>query len=206
MASPTNDSKVVLKMFKTMIFPRFGVSRVVVSDGGTHFINKFFENLLKKHGVTHNVATPYHAQTSGHVEVSNRKIKSVLEKTVSVTRKDWSLKLDDTLLAYRTTYKTPIRTSPFNLVYRKLCHLPIELEYKALWATQQPNFDHKAAGERCLVHLNELDELRLNASESTWIYKERAKAWHNSKIIPKEFAINDQVLLFHSRFKLFPGN
>ena len=55
-----NDAKVVLKIFKTIIFPRFGVPRVVISDGGSHFINKMFENLLKKYGVRHKVATPYH--------------------------------------------------------------------------------------------------------------------------------------------------
>lgn len=72
LASPTNDAKVVLKMFKKVIFPRFGIPRVVISDGGSHFINKVFENLLKKYGVKHKVATPYHPQTSGQVEISNR--------------------------------------------------------------------------------------------------------------------------------------
>ena len=71
-ASPTNDAKVVLKLFKTIVFRRFGVPKVVISDGGKHFINKVFENLLKKHGVKHKVATPYHPQTSGQVKISNR--------------------------------------------------------------------------------------------------------------------------------------
>lgn len=93
MANPTNDSRVMLKMFKSMIFPRFGVPRVVISDEGTHFLIKLFENLLKKHSVTYKVGKPYHPQTSGQVEVSNREIKSILEKTVSV----------------RTAYKTPIQ-------------------------------------------------------------------------------------------------
>ena len=59
-ASPTNDARVVTKMFKTIIFPRFGVPRVVISDGCTHFINKVFQGLLKKNGVKHKVATAYH--------------------------------------------------------------------------------------------------------------------------------------------------
>ena len=71
-ASPTNDASVVIKLFKSIIFPRFGVPRIVISDGGTHFINKVFVGLLKKNGVQHRVATPYHPQTSGQVEVSNR--------------------------------------------------------------------------------------------------------------------------------------
>ncbi|WZZ35997.1 hypothetical protein YC2023_019398 [Brassica napus] len=116
-ASPTNDAKVVLKMFKSMIFPRFGIPRVVISDGGSHFINKLFANLLKKNGVKHKVATPYHPQTSGQVEISNMEIKSILEKIVGVTRKDWSIKLDDALWAYRASYKTPLGTTPFNLCF-----------------------------------------------------------------------------------------
>ncbi|XP_010473115.1 PREDICTED: uncharacterized protein LOC104752619 [Camelina sativa] len=151
LTSLTNDLKVVLKMFKHIIFPRFGVPRVVISDGGTHFINKLFENLLRKHGVTHKVATPYHPQTSGHVEISNREIKSILEKTVNSTRKDWSLKLDDALWAYRTAYKTPIGTTPLKLVYGKSCHLPVEFEYNSLWVTKQMNFNVKMAVDRRLI-------------------------------------------------------
>ncbi|CAA7029248.1 unnamed protein product [Microthlaspi erraticum] len=80
-AAPTNDSSVVIKMFKSIIFPRFGVPRVVISDGGSHFINRIFANLLKKYGVRHKVASPYHPQTSGQVEISNRELKSILQKT-----------------------------------------------------------------------------------------------------------------------------
>lgn len=65
--------------------------------GGKHFINKQFASLLAKYGITHHVATPYHPQTSDQVEVSNRELKRILEKTVGSTRKDWSLKLNDAL-------------------------------------------------------------------------------------------------------------
>ncbi|KAG7530591.1 hypothetical protein ISN45_Un28g000010, partial [Arabidopsis thaliana x Arabidopsis arenosa] len=204
-ASPTNDAKFVLKLFKTIIFPRFGVPRVVISDGGKHFINKVFENLLKKHGVKQKVATPYHPQTSGQVEISNREIKTILEKTVGITRKDWSAKLDDALWAYRTAFKTPIGTTPFNLLYGKSCHLPVELEYKAMWAVKLLNFDIKTAEEKRLIQLSDLDEIRLEAYESSKIYKERTKIFHDKKIITKDFQVGDQVLLFNSRLKLFPG-
>ncbi|KAG7528701.1 Ribonuclease H-like superfamily [Arabidopsis suecica] len=204
-ASPTNDHKVVLKLFKSIIFPRFGIPKAVISDGGSHFINKVFESLLKKHGVKHKVATPYHPQTSGQVEVSNRQIKAILARVVGVSKRDWSAKLDDTLWAYRTAYKTPIGRTPFQMLYGKSCHLLVEVEYKAIWATKLLNLDIKEAQEKRSVDLHELEEIRLEAYESSKVYKERTKAFHDKKISPKDFKAGDQVLLFNSRLKLFPG-
>ncbi|XP_024010373.1 uncharacterized protein LOC112085393, partial [Eutrema salsugineum] len=189
-ASPTNDSKVVVRLFKNIIFPRFGVPRVVISDGGSHFVNKTLEGLLRKHGVKHKIATPYHPQTSGQVEVSNRQIKAILERTVSSSRKDWSKRLDDALWAYRTAFKTPIGTSPFSLLYGKSCHLPIELEYKAMWAVKFINFDIKTAQEKRIMQLHELEEIRLEAFESSKIYKEKTKALHDQKILKREFNLD----------------
>ncbi|XP_013665414.1 uncharacterized protein LOC106369858 [Brassica napus] len=182
-ANPTNDAKVVTKMFKTIIFPRFGVPRVGISYGGSHFINRIFAGLLKKNGEKHKVAMPYHPQTNGQVEVSNREIKSILQKTVNTSRKDWSLKLDNALWAYRTVYKTPIGTTPYNLVYGKACHLPVDLEYKAAWAVKLLNFDIKPAAERRSMQIHELEEIRHLAYESSKIYKERTKAYHDKRII-----------------------
>ncbi|XP_024005602.1 uncharacterized protein LOC112082241, partial [Eutrema salsugineum] len=196
-ASPTNDSKVVVRLFKNIIFPRFGVPRVVISDGGSHFVNKTLEGLLRKHGVKHKIATPYHPQTSGQVEVSNRQIKAILERTVSSSRKDWSKKLDDALWAYRTAFKTPIGTSPFSLLYGKSCHLPIELEYKAMWAVKFINFDIKTAQEKRIMQLHELEEIRLEAFESSKIYKEKTKVLHDQKILKREFKHGDLVLLYN---------
>lgn len=88
-----------MKFLKKNIFTRFGVPRLIISDGGSHFVNKNFENLLAKYGVHNRDGTPYHPQTSGQVEVSNREIKNILQATVGRSRKDWAVKLDDALWA-----------------------------------------------------------------------------------------------------------
>nr|GEU57196.1 DNA-directed DNA polymerase [Tanacetum cinerariifolium] len=145
-ALPTNDARVVVKFLKSL-FARFGTPHAVISDRGTHFYNDQFAKVMLKYGVTHRVSTTYHLQTSGQVEFLNRGLKRILERTVGENRASWSDKLDDVLWAFRTAFKTPIGCTPYKLVYRKACHLPIELEHKAYSALKHCNFDLKTAGD-----------------------------------------------------------
>ncbi|GJT26032.1 reverse transcriptase domain-containing protein [Tanacetum coccineum] len=203
-ALPTNDARVVVKFLKSL-FSRFGAPRAIISDRGTHFCNDKFDKVMSKYGVTHRLSTPYHPQTSGQVEVTNRGLKRILERTVGENRASWSDKLDDALWAFRTAYKTPIRCTPYKLVYGKACHLPVKLEHKAYWALKHANFDLKTAGDHRKLQLNELSELRDQAYENSLIYKEKTKKLHDSKIKNRIFNVGDQVLLFNSRLKIFSG-
>ena len=128
-----------------------------------------------------------------------------MEKTVSRSSKDWAAKLDNALWAYRIAYKTLLRTTPYNLVYGKSCHMPVELEHKALWALKELNMDLDAAGAKRFMDLQELEELRLKTYENAAIYKEKTKKWHDNKLVPKTYQVGDKVLLFNSRLRLFPG-
>nr|GFA81817.1 reverse transcriptase domain-containing protein [Tanacetum cinerariifolium] len=130
---------------------------------------------MLKYEVTHSLSTAYHPQTSGQVEVSNRGLKRILERTIGENRASWSDKLDDALWAFHTSYKTPIGCTPYKLVYGKACHHPIELEYKAYWALKQANFDLAVAGDHRKVQLNELNEIRDHAYENSLIYKEKRR-------------------------------
>nr|GFB56853.1 reverse transcriptase domain-containing protein [Tanacetum cinerariifolium] len=134
---------------------------------------------MAKYGVTHQLSIAYHPQTSGQVEVTNRGLKRILERTVGENRALWSDKLEDALWAFRTAYKTSIGCTPYRLVYSKACHLPLELEHKAYWALKHANFDLRTA--------------------------ERTKKLHDDKIKNRIFNVGGQVLLFNSRLKIFSG-
>ncbi|GKD27553.1 reverse transcriptase domain-containing protein [Tanacetum coccineum] len=173
----TNDARVVRKFLKSL-FAQFGAPRAIISDRGTHFSNDQFAKVMLKYGVTHRLSTAYHPQTSGQVEVSNRGLKRILERTMGENRASWSDKLEDALWAFRTAYKTPIGCTLYKLVYGKAC-------------------DH------CKVQLNELNELRDHAYANSLIYKEKTKRIHDSKIKNRVFNVGLSWIFEASRARGF---
>ena len=92
---PRNDANKVVGFIQRNILSRYGALRIIISDEGSHFSNKWFAKILSKYGVRHVVGLAYHPQSNEKEEISNGEMKKILEKTVKVSRKDWLVKLKD---------------------------------------------------------------------------------------------------------------
>ncbi|GKF40243.1 reverse transcriptase domain-containing protein, partial [Tanacetum coccineum] len=178
-ALPTNDARVVVTFLKKLFY-HFGMPKALISDRGTHFCNKIMEKTMKRYGVNHCLSISYHPQTMKRYGVNHCLSTSYHpQTTVNDNPAIWSRKLDDTLWAFLTAYKTPIGTTPYKLIYGKNCHLPFEIKHRAYWTLKNCNPDLIAAGEKRVFQLHELDELRQQAYENSCLYKARTKVWHD---------------------------
>ncbi|RDY01970.1 hypothetical protein CR513_14634, partial [Mucuna pruriens] len=122
--------------------------------------------------------------TNDQAKVFNREIKKILQKMVNPSQNDWSQLLENALWVHKIVYRTPLGMSPYQIVFHKACHLPVEIEHQAYWAIKRCNMAYDQVGKERKLQLQELEEVHLEAYENSKIYKKK------------------NVLLFNSRLKL----
>jgi transposase InsO family protein len=108
------------------IITRFGCPKILMSDQGTHFINKIVKSLTEEFSVHHQKIMPYHSQANGTVEAFNKILETTLMNICSVNKDDWDLRVPTVLWAYRTTCKKITMHTPFKLVYHLEAVVPME--------------------------------------------------------------------------------
>ncbi|GJZ99663.1 reverse transcriptase domain-containing protein [Tanacetum coccineum] len=164
------------------------------------------EKTMKRYEVNNRFSKSYHPQTSGQVENTNIALKRILEKSVKDNPAIWSRKLDDALWAFCTAYKTSTGTTPYKLIYEKICHLPFEIEHRAYWALKNCNPDLIATSEKRIFQLHELDELRHQAYENSRLYKPKLRShWLGPYVVKHQYS-SGYVKLYRKDGKTFIVN
>jgi hypothetical protein len=180
------------------IITRFGCPKILMSDQGTHFINKTVESLTEEFAVCHQKSTPYHPQENGTMEAFNKIL-------CSVNRDDWDLRVPTVLWAYRTTCKKLTMQTPFNLVYGLKVVVPMEYLVPSLRIDAFTDMDDTGIVQERLAQLVKLEEYIFVAGFHQQVQKEREKAYHDRHIKKKAFRQGDLVLVYDSKFMKHPG-
>ena len=117
--TPVKDctAPTVVNFLLENVVTRFGFSKILLIDQGTHFVSKIIAELTTKFHVQHKKTTPYHPQENGTVESFNNILENALTKVCNMRRDDWDQKVSAVLWAYHTTFKRLIGHTPFKLVY-----------------------------------------------------------------------------------------
>eukprot|EP00253_Pinus_taeda_P028491 PITA_28491 len=180
--------------------------RELVTDQGIQFTSNIIEDLLSEHKIKHRTSTPYHPQSNGQVEVTNRVLEGILTKVVNKNRKDWEDRLVEATWTYNTTLKTATGFTPYELVYGKKTLFSIEFEYNTLRMETQLDLDLNSAQKERLLQLNGLDDFRMKALLHTKVTQLQRKIQQDKNIKDNQFQEGDWDLLYDSRYKDFKGN
>ena len=182
----------VATFIRSHIICRFGVPHELISDRGVHFRGEV-DTLLQKYGIQHHRSSAYRPQTNGAVEAANKNIKRILLKMIETSR-DWSEKLPFALWAYRTSFRTSTRATPYSLVYGMEAVLPVEIEMGPLRVALEQHISEAEWVQSWLDQLILLDERRLRAADHIQAYQRKMARAFKKRVKPRTLQRGDLVL------------
>ncbi|MCO5593897.1 hypothetical protein L7F22_047916 [Adiantum nelumboides] len=125
-------AKDVAKFVFENICCRFGTPLEIISDRGLGFRGDLVGELMEQLGISRRHSSPYYPQCNGLVEKVNGIICRIITKQANNRPKDWDRHLNAALWAYRTSFKTTLGYTPYQLVFGKEAILPVEVQLASL--------------------------------------------------------------------------
>ena len=177
------------------MFSRFGIPKILLSDGGPQFTSAIMEEVLSLLGINHSVTTPYHPEANGLCERVNGTIKSMLRKLAFDNPKSWDRLLQCALFAYREVPQETTGFSPFLLVYGREARGPVSL-IKDLWLNTTLEVETKSAYTHVIDLQRKISHCCELACERTRDQNDKSKKRYDRKAKLRTFTENDKVLLF----------
>ena len=151
------------------------------------------DTLVQEYGIQHHRSSAYKPQTNGAVEAANKNIKRILRKMVETSR-DGSEKLPFALWAYRTSFRTSTRATPYSLVYGMEVVLPVEIEIGSLRVALEHQISEIEWAQSRYDQLSLLDERRLRAADHVQAYQRKMTRAFRKRVRPRKFQKCDLVL------------
>eukprot|EP00253_Pinus_taeda_P018187 PITA_18187 len=174
---------------------RFGVPQAIITDHGSHFRNIMMTELIDELGLRHDSSTPYYPQANGLVEAINKVLITMIQRIIGIHMSNWHNMLFSALWAYRTSVKTSIGFTPFQLVYDLEAVLPIEYEILSLQVAVQL-LPASSEEEKRLLYLAQLHENQRDAALAIKTHAKIIKVQYDWNVTPRNFSEGDLVLLY----------
>lgn len=188
-------SQHVLKFFRDHIVYRFGIPRRIISDNGTTFKSTKINNFVRRHNIEWRYSTIYYPQANGLAEAFNKTLIRILKKSLDDNKRQWHEKMVEALWAYRTTYRTPTKSTPYSLVFGTEAILPIEVQFPSLRTLAHEGISSEHGAHLRLEELSALEEKRILAQQELELYKARMIQAHDKLVRPRTFRVGDLVLV-----------
>jgi hypothetical protein len=160
-----------------------GIPRTIVSDRGTPFVARFWEQLQKSLGTTVIRSSTYHPQTDGQMERVNQILEDMLRACVIHYGKNWDKCLSLAKFSYNNSYQSSLKMAPFEALYGRRCRTPLNWSQAEEREIFGPDLVLEAEDKVRVIKKN------LEAAQA------RQKSYHDRRRKPLQFEVGDHVYL-----------